>query len=109
MQERPKRLHPFWNLIKSDGGFMQERPKRLHPFFALIKSDGGCHSQANRKSQRSESDLWGSLFARGANHPRGRLYSEVVYIRKSLIFVGPNYSTVTPTTLVPSSSEVIVR
>ena len=42
MQERPKRLHPFWDLIKSGGGFIQECLKELHPFFALIKSDGGC-------------------------------------------------------------------
>ena len=52
MQERPKRLHPFWDLIKSGGGFIQKCLKELHPFFALIKSDGGCHSQANRKSQK---------------------------------------------------------
>ena len=51
-QDRPKRLHPYWNLIKSDGGFIQECLKKLHPFFALIKSDGGCHSHANRKSQK---------------------------------------------------------
>ena len=51
-QDRPKRLHPFWDLIKSDGGFIQECLKKLHPFFALIKSDGGCHSHANRKSQK---------------------------------------------------------
>ena len=41
MQERPERLHPFWDLIKSDGGFKQDRPQRLHPYWNLIKSDGG--------------------------------------------------------------------
>ena len=48
MQERPKRLHPYWNLIKSDGGFIQECLKELHPFFALLKSDGNGHSSSEQ-------------------------------------------------------------
>ena len=52
MQERPKRLHPFWDLIKSGGGFIQECLKELHPFFALIKSDGGCHSSSKQEIKK---------------------------------------------------------
>ena len=55
MQERPERLHPFWDLIKSDGGFIQECLKELHPFFALIKSDGGCHSSSEQEKKRGVS------------------------------------------------------
>ena len=52
MQERPERLHPFWDLIKSDGGFIQGCLKELHPFFALIKSDGGCHSSSEQEIKK---------------------------------------------------------
>ena len=51
MQERPERLHPFWDLIKSDGRFIQKCLKELHPFFALIKSDGGCHSSSEQEKK----------------------------------------------------------
>ena len=99
MQERPKRLHPFWNLIKSDGRFMQERPKRLHPFFALIKSDGGCHSQANRKSQREAATAKRTENHKGVKATSGVVCSpevqttpEVVYIQRSFIFGSRLYS-----------------